>query len=59
MLIRFKILFICIIYVVDNMEIIYNVVILFFFFLIVMIRLINKIMDNNKIYGWIKIFLVI
>lgn len=48
MLIRFKILFICIIYVVDNMEIIYNVVILFFF-LIVMIRLINKIMDNNKI----------
>lgn len=49
MLIRFKILFICIIYVVDNMEIIYNVVILFFFFLIVMIRLINKIMDNNKI----------
>lgn len=39
---------VAVVHVADNMEIIYNVVILFFFPSIVMIRSINKTMDNNK-----------
>lgn len=56
MLTRSKTSSTCTTHVADNMEIIYNVVILFFFPSIVMIRSINKTMDNNKTHGWIKTF---